>query len=336
MNIVCFETPRHEEEILKNLVSPEKIIFTEENLTSDNLDIAKNAEIISVFINSRITKETLDALPNLKYICTRSTGFDHIDIKEASIRGIKVSNVPAYGSQTVAEFTFALLLSLSRKIFDATHQIKEAGDFSISTLRGFDLSKKTLGIIGTGRIGKNVAKIALGFDMEVIAYDLNPDKEHAEEAGFSYVGLSELIKKSDVITLHVPYDRVTHHLINKKLIENMKPGVYIINTARGELIDTDALIWGLNEKIIAGAGLDVLEGEREIKEEIEIMSSHGKTLAINDYKTLLQDHILMSMPEVIVTPHIAFFTKEAEESILKTTAKNIGGYLKGNPSNLVN
>lgn len=336
MNIVYFETPRQEEEILKNLLPSKNIIYTEENLHLDNCDLAKNAKVISIFINSRITKEVLDRLPSLKYISTRSTGFDHIDITEASLRGIKVSNVPAYGSETVAEFTFALLLSLSRKIFNATHQIKEAGDFSIATLRGFDLSKKTIGIIGTGRIGKNVAKIARGFDMDVIAYDLHKNEDYSKEIGFSYVELPELIKKSDVITIHVPYNKETHHLINKDLIKNMKTGVYIINTARGELIDTDALIWGLNEKIIAGAGLDVLEGEREIKEEMEIMSSHGKTLAINDYKTLLQDHILMGMPEVIVTPHIAFYTKEAEESILKTTVKNIEGYLKNEPYNLVN
>ena len=335
MKIVFFETPIHEQELVEKLLPDYEKVFVEEKLSTENVAVAKNADAISVFINSEIQKDILDALPDLKYICTRSTGYDHIDVIEANKRGILVANVPAYGSDTVAEYTFALLLSLSRKIFDGVHQIKEGGDFSIRELRGFDLAHKTIGIIGTGRIGKNVARIARGFNMHVIAYDLQPDTLFAKENGITYKTLEDLAKESDIITLHAPYNKTTHHILNKTIISHMKRGVYIVNTARGELIDTDALIWGLNEKIIAGCGLDVLEGERDIKEEMELLSSFGKTLAIKDYKTLLQDHMLMTMPQVIITPHIAFYSKEAEESILKTTVENITNFFQKNPTNLV-
>ncbi len=335
MKIVFFETPQNEKEIFEKLLPKYEKVFVEEKLDNDTVKLAKGASIISVFINSRIDEKVLLELPTVRHISTRSTGYDHIDTTQTKAKGISVSNVPAYGSLTVAEFTFALLLNLSRKIFDAVHQIKETGDFSIQSLRGFDLNGKTLGVIGTGKIGKNVARIGKGFGMNVIVHDLYEDPNFKNETGISYTSFNELIRTSDVITLHVPYTKDSHHILNRAVIEKMKKGVYIINTSRGELIETDALIWGLNEHIIAGAGLDVLEGERDIKEEMELMSSVGKPLAINDYKTLLQDHILMTMPQVIVTPHIAFYSKEAEESILKTTAENISGYISGNPTNLV-
>lgn len=335
MKIVFFEVFQSEQEILKRLLPDDEVSYFKEKLTEENVDKAKEAEVISVFINSEVTKNIIDGLPNLKFITTRSTGFDHIDYKYAESKGIEVSNVPAYGSHTVAEFAFALLLTISRKIFDAYDRLKENADFSISLLQGFDLNGKTIGIIGTGKIGKNMVKIAKGFGMSVIAYDLYPDLNFAKENDFLYKSFNEVISQSDILSLHVPYSKENFHLINKEKISLMKKGVILINTARGELIDTDALMWGLKEKIIAGVGLDVLEGERELKEEFEILSNFSKAETIKDYKTLLENRVLIDMPNVVVTPHIAFYSKEAEEGIIKITIENIKGFVNGHPQNLV-
>lgn len=335
MKIAFFEVPKDEQATFLQAFNNTEVVFFEERLDESNVGSINDADIISVFVNSEVSKGIIDSIPNLKFIATRSTGFDHVDISYCKEKGISVSNVPAYGSKTVAEFAFALLLALSRKIFDATLQIKEEGDFSIFDLQGFDLNGKTLGVVGTGKIGKNSIKIARGFDMKVLAYDLYPDINFAKENGFEYKTLDEVLSHSDVITLHAPYTKENYHLVNRESITRMKKGVFLINTARGELIDTDALIWGLKEGIIAGAGLDVLEGERELKEEVAILSSKEKSGRIKDYKTLLEDHVLIDMPNVIVTPHIAFYSKEAEADIIKTTEGNINGFISSNFQNLV-
>lgn len=335
MKITFFEVVSKEQEAFNSFFPEHQLRFFEEKLDISKIEEFKDSEIISVFINSVINKEVIDLLPELKFITTRSTGFDHIDLKYCEEKGIKVSNVPAYGSKTVAEFAFALIISLSRKMFNAVERLKEDGNFSISGLRGFDLAGKNLGVIGTGKIGKNVIKIAKGFSMNVSAYDLYPDTSFAAENGVVYKTLEEVISGCDILTLHTPYTKENHHLINKDKIAKMKRGVYLINTARGELIDTDALIWGLNEGIIAGAGLDVLEGERELKEEVEILSSVEKSERVKDYKTLLEDKVLIDMPNVIVTPHIAFYSKEAEEEIRETTLENIKSFINGVGLNLI-
>lgn len=335
MKITFFETPKHEENLLKDLLKDYELVFTEDKLTLENITLASDSEIISVFINSVLNQEILSKLPKLKYIATRSTGYDHIDINFAHSLGIEVSNVPAYGSSTVAEFAFALLLNLSRKIHLANEKLKEDADFSIYNFRGFDLNGKTLGIIGTGKIGKNMARMALGFNMKVIAYDLYPDLEFAKNNNITYKTLDEVISESDMISLHAPYNKENHHLINKEKISKMKKGIYLINTARGELIDTDALVWGLEEGVIAGAGLDVLEGERELKEELEILASEQRREKVNDYKTLFEDRVLINHKNVIVTPHIAFYSLEAEAEILKTTADNIYSFVNQNIINKI-
>ncbi len=335
MKITFFEVPKTEQSVFVELFAGVDITLYEEKLTESNIEKAKDAEVVSIFINSVLDKNIIDSLPNLKFIATRSTGFDHIDVACCETKGIKVSNVPAYGSHTVAEFAFALLLNLSRKIFDADRQLKEEGDFSIFPLQGFDLNGKTLGVVGTGKIGKNVIKIAKGFGMNVVAYDLFPDMNFAKDNDFVYKNLDEVLSESDALTLHAPYTKENHHLINKQNISKMKKGIYLINTARGELVDTDALIWGLKERIIAGAGLDVLEGERELKEEMEILASEEKSSMVKDYKTLLEDRVLIEMPNVVITPHIAFYSKEAQMEIIKTTAENIKGFTSGSAQNLV-
>jgi len=336
MKIILFEVSKEEQAVFSKLFDGLEVHFFEEKLNENNVAGAKDADAVSVFVNSKINKAVLDAMPNLKFIATRSTGFNHIDCEYAETKGVKVSNVPAHGSHTVAEFAFGLILNLSRNVIKANNYIRESSNFNyFSAMEGFDLKGKTLGIIGTGKIGKNVLKIAKGFAMEVVAYDLHPDLVFAKENNFEYKNLKDVISQSDIITLHAPYNKENHHLINKENISLMKRGVFLINTARGELVDTDALVSGLKEGIIAGAGLDVLEGEHELKEEIEILSSQGRLSSIEGYKTLLEDHVLMDMPNVIVTPHIAFYTREAVAEILKITVENIKNFVNNSPINLV-
>jgi D-lactate dehydrogenase len=335
MKIAFFELFKEEQGVLAGQFSEQKTSYSEEKLTKENVASYRESEVVSVFVNSIIDKEIIDLLPNLKFINTSSTGFDHIDIGYCAAKGIKVSNVPAYGSITVAEFTFALLLALSRKIFQAVHQLREEGEFSFSKLEGFNLNGKTIGVLGTGKIGKNVIRIAKGFGMKVLAFDPHPDLSFARELNFEYQDLEKIISGAEILTLHAPYSKENHHLINKERISLMKKGVYLINTARGELIDTNALIWGLKEGIIAGAGLDVLEGERELKDEKEIFASPEKVERVKDYKILLEDKMLIDLPNVLITPHIAFYSKEAENKIIEVTIENIKSFLAGTPQNLV-
>ncbi|MCM2339451.1 MAG: phosphoglycerate dehydrogenase [Burkholderiales bacterium] len=316
MKIAFFYKSEEVKKILENRLLEHEIVFFEEKLTIENVNKVKDFEAISIFVDSEINKNIIDNLPNLKFIATRSTGFDHIDCEYASRKGIKVSNVPVYGSSTVAEFTFALLLNLSRKINEANKQLKEGGNFEIDpNLEGFDLDGKILGVIGTGKIGKNVIRIAKAFNMKVLAYDVCHDDVFAKENDFLYKTFEEVITNSDVITLHAPCTKDNHHLINKESILKMKRGVYIINTARGELIDLEALLFGIDEGIVGGVGLDVIEGERNFKK--------GDKLSLFNKKN------------VVITPHVAFYSREAVERIANTTIENIKAFISGNPTNLV-
>jgi D-lactate dehydrogenase len=290
-----------------------------------------DAEILSVFIYSDLDAALLRRLPKLKMIATRSTGFDHIDTAFCREKEIIVCNVPSYGANTVAEHSFALILSLSRKIYPARERTLH-GDFSFHGLQGFDLLGKTLGVIGTGRIGRHVIRIANGFQMQVLAHDKRGDPALAELLGFRYVELDQLLSDSDVITLHCPLTPETRHLIGKNEFQLMKRGALLINTARGGLVDTEALLWALEGGIIGGAGLDVLEEEEAIREERELLSKHfdeGKL------RSVIRNHILLKRDDVIITPHIAFNSRGAVERILTTTIENITAFLEGKPRNRV-
>lgn len=311
-----------------------ELSFFNDILTKDTVPELTNQDVISVFVDSLVDSQVLARFPNLKLIATRSTGFDHIDMQECKKRDIAVASVPTYGENTVAEFTFALILALSKKIFESYHRIKEEGKFDLAGLRGFDLKGKTLGVVGTGRIGKHVITIAKGFDMHVVASDVMEDTKSAKELGFQYLPLEELLAVSDIVTLHVPYMKETHYLINKDNIAKMKQGAYIINTSRGGVIETEALVAAIKEGRLTGAGLDVLEEEGAIKDELDLLVS-GKT-GEHNMKTILANHVLIDMPNVIITPHNAFNTREALERILRTTIENIQGFAKGKPLNLVN
>lgn len=308
-------------------------VYVPEILSEETLPVALDAPVISVFTASPVTDAELEKLPNLKYIATRSTGYDHIDLTTIAKRDVIVSNVPSYGENTVAEHAFGLLLGLSKKIYEGYDQIREKGDFNFDALQGFDLKGKTLGVIGAGRIGCHSIAIAKGFGMNVLAYDLFPKPELATQLGFSYVSLDELLAQSDVVTLHVAHTPETHHLINTESITKMKRGVVLINTSRGAVVETEALIKALLSGQIGAAGLDVLEEEGVIRDEMQFVLSDKST--DHDLRTVLANHVLIDMPNVIITPHIAFNTKEAVERILETTIDNIESFIKGTPQNIV-
>jgi len=332
LKIAFFETEPWEIDYLKSRLKGFDLIFFEDKLTLKNLKKIIDINILSPFIYSLIDKKIIDSLKSLKYITTRSTGFDHIDLKSCQSKNILVSNVPTYGENTVAEHTFALILALSRKIPFSWERVKR-GDFSLENLRGFDLKGKTLGVVGVGNIGRHVIRIAKGFEMNVLAFDIKKDQKFAKQNSFKYVSLNYLFKNSDIITLHVPYNKATHHLINLKSLKLFKRGCYLINTARGGICDTTALLKGLKQGIFAGLGLDVLEEECFIKEERELLTVNFKKGC--DLKTALENHILINQPNVIITPHNAFNSQEALTRILDTTIENIKSFLKNKPINLV-
>jgi len=330
--ITFFEAEEWEKEYLRNSLKGHALQFFDQPLSKKNINKVKDQDIIAVFIYSKMDKGMINGLPKLKLITTMSTGFDHIDIEESKKRGIVVCNVPSYGENTVAEHTFALILSISRKIPESLERVKK-GDFSLKRLRGFDLKGKTIGIVGCGNIGQHVARIAKGFEMDVLVFDVNKDQKLAKKIGFRYSSLENLLKNSDIVTLHVPDNKSTHHLINKKTLSLLKKDAVLINTSRGGIIDTDALIKSLSKKKIRSAGLDVLEGECLIKEEKQLLNSDFEKVC--DLKTVLQDHILLNNPNVYITPHNAFNSKEALNRILDTTVDNINAFLKKKPINEV-
>lgn len=284
-------------------------------------NINSHTEVISVFVSSDVTREMLDLLPNLKLIACRSTGYNNIDLVTAAERGIVVTNVPTYGENTVAEYTFTLLLALMRKLPQTIESFNN--DIDITELRGSDLYGKTLGVIGTGHIGQTVIKIANGFGMKVIAYDLFPKNKLQKTLNFEYKDLDTLLKESDVVTLHAPLSPETRHILNKVKLALMKPTSVVVNTARGELIDANALAQALSNKQLAGAALDVVEGEHllYLNEEMALLQHQKLTNDTLAYSVAIM--ALHKMSNVILTPHNAFNTIEAIGRINDTTCQNI-------------
>lgn len=325
--IAFFEVEPWEKDYLKKRLKDFKIYFYPQVIDKKILKEIQDIDVLSPFIYSRINKDILETLPNLKLVATRSTGFDHIDLSAAKTAKVKVANVPTYGANTVAEHTFALILSLSRKIHQSYERTSRA-NFSLDGLRGFDIKGKTIGVVGSGNIGQHVIAIAKGFGMEVLVYDAFKNQKLAKKMGFKYVTLDQLLKNSDIVSLHAPYNKSTHHLINRKNIKRIKSGALLINTARGGLIDTTAIVDALRENRLGGVGLDVLEEEKYIlKEEAELVSPHfpGRSQkgAADYLQTIVEGHMLLMSDKVIVTPHNAFNSQEALERILDTTIENI-------------
>jgi len=274
------------------------------------VELVKGYDIISVFIYSQMNENILNQLPNLKYIATRSTGVDHIDKLCCEKKCVLVGSVPEYGTKTVAEYTMALMLAVTKKIVSA-HQAVENDEFSPTGLTGIDLDGCTLGVVGVGKIGSQVVKYAKAFGMKVIAVDSKGD-------------LNDLLSRSDIVTLHVPSIPSTHHLINKQNIKLMKKGSYLINTCRGAVVETSALVWALNKGILAGAGLDVVE-EENLVEQVSVVTE--KKITKESLQNLLSYHMLRDRDDVVFTPHNAFNTKQAIERIVKTTVNNINLFI---------
>ena len=333
MKIAFFEYEEWEEPVLRENFPNDEVIFLTGPLDDAALPPQNDYDAISIFVGSHITATTLTAFPNLKFITTRSTGFDHIDLAACAAHGVAVAYVPGYGDNTVAEFAFGLILNLTRKIYQGISRIKETGSFSLEGLRGFDIKGKTIGIVGTGRIGRESIAIAKGFGMNVLAYDVVPNLPLASTLGFRYVPLAELLGNSDIISLHCPLTKETEHLLNAETFAQIKKGAYLINTARGGLVETAALVVALHDGILAGAAIDVFEEEGGTENEFGFMKSNVATREA--LATVLENDILMKMPNVLMTPHNAFNSQEALARILQTTMDNLKGFASGHPVNLV-
>ena len=295
-----------------------EIKYLETKLNSETAPLAAGYDAVCIFVNDIADKETLYTLKNcgVKLLVLRCAGFNNVDIQNLP-EGLKVVRVPRYSPYAVAEHAVALLLSVDRKIYKSYQRTKKY-NFTLNGLLGFDIHGKTIGVIGTGKIGKVFIQIMKGFGTEVLAYDVYQDKEAEKELGFRYVDLDELYAKSDIISLHCPLTKENENMINKESMAKMKDGVYIINTSRGKLINSDDLIKALSSEKIGGVGLDVFDDEGDFF--LNDMS--------NSYYRSPELSILLSMPNVVITSHQAFFTKEALNKIGQVTMDNIKSFFE--------
>ncbi|WP_051920350.1 NAD(P)-dependent oxidoreductase [Thermodesulfobacterium hydrogeniphilum] len=311
-------------EKLQDLFEEMDITFTNDFLDENTCQNYQDVDIAVIQIKSHVTENVINQLPNLKFLITRTTGTDHIDILACQKKGVIIANCSHYASTTVAEYTIALVFALAKKLKPAIEKSKVL-DFSKEGLLGIDLIDKTIGIVGTGRIGSEVARIAHGIGMEILAYDISPSQELAKKYNVNYVDLDTLLKRSDVITILIPYYPKTHHLINKDNIRLVKDDAIFINTARGPIVDTEALIWALrNNKLQGGIALDVFEGEKVL---LEISNSLNKTFTLEEYEKALKVLYLLKFPNTIFTPHVAFYTKDAIERVIDWVVDNIYQFL---------
>ena len=295
------------------------IRYYQERLSISTVPLAKGADVVCIFVNAECDAQVIDKLVNngVKLIALRCAGFNNVDLKAAEGR-IRVTRVPAYSPHAVAEYAVSLMLSLNRKIYRAVNRTRD-GNFTLNGLLGFDMYGKTAGVIGMGRIAKELIKILHGFGMNVMAYDLYPDHEFAKQYDVKVVSLDELYANSDIISLHCPLTPDTKFLINQDSIAKMKKGVMIINTGRGKLINTEDLIEGLRSKQVGSAGLDVYEEEREYFYE-------DKSDKMIDDDVLAR---LLMVPNVVLTSHQAFFTTEALHNIAVSTLESVKEFAEG-------
>jgi D-lactate dehydrogenase len=324
MKVAVYSTQFFDREFMirKDWAFDHNLSFFDIKLNSETAALAKGHPCVSCSVGDQLDKVTLPILAEygVKLIALRSAGFNQVDLYEAKRVNIRVVRVPGYSPHSVAEHAVALLLALDRHIPKAYNRVREL-DFSLEGLMGYDLFEKTVGIIGTGKIGSVMAKIMHGFGCHVIAYDLKPDGNLEKKYGIKYVELPELYQTADILTLHVPLTPTSRHLINADAFNQMKPGVTIINTGRGALIDTRALIAGLKTRHVRAAGLDVyVEEEGVFYEDLS--------------EQVLKDDVLarlLTFPNVIVTSHQGFFTREAVTNIARTTLQNITDFENGLP-----
>ena len=323
MKVAVFSTKSYDRHFLEaaNANHGHELVFFEPHLTYNTAILASEFPAVCVFVNDQLDEKTLKALAHqgTNLIVLRSAGFNHVDLKAAAELGMTVVRVPAYSPYAVAEHTIGMILTLNRKIHRAYNRVRE-GNFSLDGLLGFDLHNRTVGIIGTGKIGVIVAKILKGFGCQILTHDpyFNPE---CEAIGAKYVELPELFATSDIITLHCPLTPENYHLINAQTLEQMKPGIMLINTSRGGLIDTTAVISALKSRKIGYLGLDVYEQESELFFE-------------NLSDDVIQDDVfqrLLTFPNVLITGHQAFFTENALANIAATTISNITDIEQGRP-----
>lgn len=322
MKVAMFDTHEFEKKFFEtaNQNFNHEITYFEARLNVQTASLAREFDCACCFVNDSLDAETLCLLKcrNFKLISLRSAGFNNVDLKEANRLGLTVVRVPAYSPHAVAEHAVGLILNVNRKFHKAYNRVREL-NFSLDKLVGFDLFNKTVGVIGTGRIGSVFSKIMLGFGCKVLAYDHKPNPELIDNKNVEYVDLDKLYRLSDVVSLHVPLIQETHHMIDASALKKMKPGVILVNTSRGALIDTVALIESLKSRHIGGAALDVYEEEEEV-------FFHDLSSMILEDDVLAR---LMTFPNVIITSHQGFLTKEALTNIAETTLSNIKDFEDG-------
>lgn len=324
MKVILFDVHNFEKERFcqVNQTAGIDLTFYEGKLNEKSATVAAGFECVCAFVNDKLNAQVLRTLSmnGTRLIALRSAGFNHVDLEEAARLGLKVVRVPEYSPYSVAEHAMALILGLNRKIYRAYNRVRE-GNFSLEGLVGFDLHGKTMGVVGTGKIGKAFINIALGFGCEVLANDLSPDEQLQSKPHVEYVSLKDLLTRSDIISLHVPLTDSTRHMIDESALKQMKPGVMLINTSRGALIQTKALIDALKSGKIAAAGLDVYEEEQAYF----FQDLSGQVM---DDDMLAR---LMTFPNVLLTSHQGFLTQEALMNIAQTTLANITQFQQGHP-----
>lgn len=321
MNVAVFSTRAYDREFLAPAAEQagHALTFFESRLTNETSKLAAGFPAVSIFVNDHVDRDVAEALAagGTRMLALRSAGFNHVDLRAAAEFGLKVARVPAYSPYAVSEHTVGMILALNRKIHRAYNRVRD-GNFSLEGLLGFDLHGRTAGIIGTGKIGAGVVRILHGFGCQLLLHDVHENNE-LKQLGARYVSLAELFAASEIISLHCPLLPATEHLINRVAIEQMRSGVMLINTSRGGLVDTQAVIEGLKSGQIGYLGLDVYEEEESLF--FEDKSSQ-----------VIRDDVfsrLLTFPNVLVTGHQAFFTREALTQIAATTMTNLTAFERG-------
>ncbi len=321
MRVAIFSTKKYDQEFLDaaNNEAGHELHYFETRLTSETCSLVQGFDAVCVFVNDSVDRTVMQAMAEsgVKLLALRSAGFNHVDLKAAKEFNITVARVPAYSPYAVAEHTLALVLALNRHIHRAYNRVRER-NFALDGLLGVDIYGKTVGVIGTGQIGTVFTKLMSGFGCELLGHDPNPSKD-CQALGMNYVPIDELFERSHIISLHCPLTPETHHLINNQAVSKMRDGVMLINTSRGAIVDTRALIDGLKSSKIGNVGLDVYEEEADLF--FEDLSDE-----------VIQDDVfarLLTFPNVLITGHQGFFTEEALRSIAETTLENITAFETG-------
>lgn len=343
MKIYFTETESAERSFFERQLSDHELHFV-----SDLSEVGEDAEVLSTFIYSEVGADFLNTHPNLRLVVTRSSTLDHIDLNECERHGITVSYVVSYGDHTVAEHTFALLMALARRLRE-TMKLSRKSKLSLEQMQVMELYDKTFGIIGAGRIGQRTVPIAKAFGMNVIAYDIRRDPDAEKQLGFRYVDLDDLLTHSDIVSLHASLNAGSYHIMDQEAFQKCRPGMILINTARGALIDTRAVVEALDNGTVGALGVDVLEDERVLRQEVfdvigaQILKklsvgesdTEGSERRLQELHDLVLNESLIARDNVIFTPHVAYNSQEACLRMRQITLENIRAFEAGKPSNVV-